>query len=73
MWSYLRNQRSRQTNLVYLQFLSNYALFSKNWYKKLLILLSYRLVGHQENFKIKLYYFRYYIILKLLSLFHMCF
>ena len=29
MWSYLRNQRSKQTNLVGLQFLSNYVLFSK--------------------------------------------
>ena len=29
MWSYLRNQRSKQTNLVDLQFLSNYVLFSK--------------------------------------------
>ena len=35
MWSYLRNQRSKQTDLVYLQFLSNYGFFSKNWCKKL--------------------------------------
>ena len=41
--------------------------------------LKYRLTGHPENFKIKLYYFqerlslRYNIILKLLSLFHICF
>ena len=40
--------------------------------------LNYRLTGHPENFKIKLYYFqerlslRYNIILKLLSLFHIC-
>ena len=36
MWSYLRNQLSKQTNLVHLQFLSNYGLFSKNWCSKLL-------------------------------------
>ena len=36
MCSYLRNQQSKQTNLAYLQFLSNYVLFSKNWCKKLL-------------------------------------
>ena len=36
MWSYLRKQRLKQTNLGYLQFLSNYALFSKNWCIKLL-------------------------------------
>ena len=29
MWSYQRNQRSKHTNLVYLQFLLNYALFPK--------------------------------------------
>ena len=29
MWSYLRKQRSKQRNLVDLEFLSNYALFSK--------------------------------------------
>ena len=29
MWSYLRNQRLKETRLVDLQFLSNYALFSK--------------------------------------------
>ena len=27
MWSYLRNQQSKQTNLLYLEFLSTYALF----------------------------------------------
>ena len=84
MWSYLRNQPSKQTNFVYLQFLSNYALFSKNWCRKLLknleyeslFPLNYRLTGHPENFKIKLYYFQerlnvwYNIILKLQSLFH---
>ena len=35
-WSYLRSQLSKQTNLVDLQLLSNYALFSKNWGRKLL-------------------------------------
>ena len=35
-WSHLRNQRSQQINLVYLQFLLNYALFPKNWCRKLL-------------------------------------
>ena len=41
--------------------------------------LSYRLTGHPENFKIKLCYVQERlslqgnIILKLLSLFHMCF
>ena len=40
--------------------------------------LNYRLTGHPENFKIKLHYFqerlslRHNIILKLLSLFHIC-
>ena len=36
MWSYKRNQWSKQTNLADLQFLSNYVLFSKNWCGKLL-------------------------------------
>ena len=36
MWLCLRNQRSKQSNLVDLQFLLNYALFSKNWCRKLL-------------------------------------
>ena len=36
MSSYLYNQQSKQTSLVYLQLLSNYALFSKNWCRKLL-------------------------------------
>ena len=36
MWSYLRNQRSKQTNLVYLHVISSYAFFSKNWCRKLL-------------------------------------
>ena len=41
--------------------------------------LNDQLTGHQENVKIKLYHFqerlslRYNIILKLLSLFHICF
>ena len=41
-----------------------------------MIPLNYRLTGHPENFKMKLYFFqekvslRYNIILKLLSLFH---
>ena len=44
-----------------------------------IIPLKYRLTGHPENFKMKLYYFqerlsfRYNIILKLLSSFHICF
>ena len=43
-----------------------------------IIPLNYRLTGHPENFKIKLHYFqerlnlRYNLILKLLSLFHIC-
>ena len=36
MWSYLRNQRLKQTTLVYLLFLWNYGLFSKNWCIKFL-------------------------------------
>ena len=36
MWSYRRSQLSKQRNLVDLQFLLNYALFSKNWFRKLL-------------------------------------
>ena len=36
MWSHLRNQRLKETNLVDLQFLSNYEPFSKNWCGKLL-------------------------------------
>ena len=32
----LGNQRSKQTNFVYFQFLLNYELFSKNWSSKLL-------------------------------------
>ena len=36
MFSYLLNQRSKQTNLANLQFLLNYALFSKNLRRKLL-------------------------------------
>ena len=35
MFSYLRNQPSKQTKLAYLQFLLNYALFSKNCCRKL--------------------------------------
>ena len=44
-----------------------------------IILRNYRLAGHLENFKIKLYYFqerlslRYNIVLKLLSQYHICF
>ena len=43
-----------------------------------IIPLNDRLTGHPENFKIKLYYFQerlslqFNIILKLLSLFHIC-
>ena len=33
MWSYLHNQQSK--HLVYLQFLTSYAFFSKNWCRKL--------------------------------------
>ena len=65
--TYLRNQRSKQANLVYIQFRSNYALFSTKWCRKLLIKTSnmkvYYLIpmnngltGHQENFKTKLYF-----------------
>ena len=36
MWSYLRNERLKQTYPVYLQFISNYAHFSKDWCRKLL-------------------------------------
>ena len=65
MSSYLSNQRPKQTNLVYLPFLSKYGLFSKNWcrellkknheYKSIIIPLNDRLPGHPENFRIKLY------------------
>ena len=70
MWSYACNQRSKQADLGDLQFLSNNALFSKNWCRKLLkkrtwnmkvyyiIPLNYQFTGHPENFKIKLYYFQ---------------
>ena len=68
-------------------YIYNYILFSKNRCRKLLknnleyesILynLNYRLTGHPENFKIKLYYFQERLSLqynlKLLSLFHLCF
>ena len=43
-----------------------------------IIPLNYRLTGHPENFKIKLFYFqeslslRYRMILKLLSMFDIC-
>ena len=92
MWSYLHNQRSKQKKVVDLQFLSNYVFFSKNWFRKLLkhkirtsnmtvyfiIPLNYRLTGHPETFKVKLYYFKerlslwYNIILKFLFLLHIC-
>ena len=70
MFWYLFNQRSKQTNLADLQFLLNYALFSKNLYRKLLKKnlecesISYNSTelsvdsGHPEIFKIKLYYFQ---------------
>ena len=69
MCSYLRNQWSKQTNLVCLQFLSNYALFPKNSCRKLLKKnLEYENIlynstelsvdGHPDNFKIKLYHFQ---------------
>ena len=70
IWSYLRNQRSKQINFVDLQFLSNYALFSKKLVQKAVkegtsktkgyyvIPLNYRLTGNPENSKIKLYYFQ---------------
>ena len=45
MWSYLLSQCSIQTNLVDLQFLSYYALFAKNWWRKLL----------QKEYKILMY------------------
>ena len=69
---------SKQTNLVYLQFLINYALFSKNWSQKLLK-KEPNVKAQPENFKINLFYFqeslcrRYNIILKLLPQFHICF
>ena len=70
MWSHLCSQRSKQTNFVDLQFLSNYTLFSKILGQKVvkkgtsnmtvyyIIPLNYRLTGNPENFKIKLYYFQ---------------
>ena len=69
MWSYLRNQRSKQTNLVYLQFLSNYVLFQKLTQKVVkkrtfdlevyyIIQRNYRLTGHTDNFEIEPYYFQ---------------
>ena len=83
--SYLRNQRSKQANLVDLQFLSNCALFSKDWCRSLLkkeprieSILCNSNKRHPENFKIKLYCFQeklslgYNVTLKLLSLFHIC-
>ena len=36
MWSYLPKLQLKQTNLIDLQFLSNYAPFPKNWCRKLL-------------------------------------
>ena len=69
MYSYLRNQRSKQTNLVYLQFRWNHGLFFQKLVQKVvkkrttnikvyyIIPLNDRLPGHPENFKIKLYYF----------------
>ena len=68
MFCYLHNQWSKQTNLANLQFHLNYVLLSKNWCRKMLkketwiwkyiyyiISLKYQLIGHPENFKIKLY------------------
>ena len=88
MWSYLRNQRLKKS-FVDLQFLSNYALFSKSWSKKLLkrsleyesilcnyiIPLNYRLTGNQDQTMLyqERLSLRYNMILKLLSLFHLCF
>ena len=88
MWSHLRNQRSKQTNLV--RFTISFklcTLFQKlvqkvvkkgtsNMKVYYIIPLNYRLTGHPENFKIKLYYFqetltlRYNIILKFVSLYN---
>ena len=66
MLSYLCNQRSKQTNLVDLQFLSYYSLFQKLVQKTVkkgtsnmkVIPLNCRLSGHPEIFKVKLYYFQ---------------
>ena len=69
MWSHLRKQRSKQRNFVDLQFLLNYALFSKKLVPKVvkketsnmkvyITPLNYRLTGNAENFKIKLNYFQ---------------
>ena len=68
----ISNQRSKQTNFAYLQFLSSYALFSKNCGGKFLNLKdvtsnmkvyyktprNYQLTGHPENFKFKLFNFQ---------------
>ena len=90
MWSYLRRQLPKQTNLVDLHFFQIMVSFPKtsaeSCYKRTsnmkvyyIIPLNSRLTGDTENFKIKIYYFyerlslRYNLILKLLSLFHICF
>ena len=84
MWSYLHKQRSKQTNLVDLQFFLNYALFSKNWCGKLeppiwkYIIEFHWTIGWLDIQRISksIYYFqerlslRYSIIVKLLPLFH---
>ena len=68
MWPYLRNQPQKQTNLVDIQFLSNYALFQKLVQKVVkkgttnmkvyhVIPLKYWLSGNPDNFKTTLYYF----------------
>ena len=91
MWIYLRNQRSKQTKPSrWPMSIKLCTLFQKlvqkvvakvtsNMKVYYITPLTYRLTGHAENLKIKLYYFherlslRYNIILKLLSLFHICF
>ena len=86
MWSYLRNQRSKQKNLSFelctlFQKLVQKAAKNKTSNMKVyhIIPKNYRLTGHPENFKMKLYYLqerlslRYNIILKLLPVFHICF
>ena len=69
MLLYLRNQRSKQTNLASLQFLFELCTILPKLVQKVvkkrtsnmkvyyIIPLSYQLTGHLENFKIKLCYF----------------
>ena len=73
---YLHDTVYKNSNNVLINNINN--LYS-NMNVSCIIPLKYRLTGHPENFKIKLYYFqerlslRYSITLKLLTLSHICF